>query len=55
MASHSNILSSLDELSSTAERGSVVVIYFSGHGYELGEEFDQGLLPAGLTPQMVRH
>lgn len=53
MASHSNILSSLEELSSTAERGSVVVIYFSGHGYELGEEFDQGLLPAGLTPQMV--
>lgn len=53
MASRASILSSLEELSSTAPRGSVVVIYFSGHGYQLDEEFDQGLLPAGLTTEMV--
>ena len=53
-ASRDKILSSLEKLSFTAEKGSVVVIYFSGHGYQLTAEHDQGLLPAGLTTQMVR-
>ena len=61
MASRNNILLTLDKLSSIAEERSVVVIYFSGHGYELEAEitddniihFDQGLLPAGLTREMV--
>ena len=64
MASHDNILLNLDKMSSMAEERSVVVIYFSGHGFKLEEEetndkkeyvlyFDQGILPAGLTKEMV--
>ena len=52
-ATHENILSSLEEVSHKAERGSVVVIHFSGHGYELPDQFDQGLIPATLTREMV--
>ena len=40
-------------MSHKAERGSVVVIHFSGHGYELPDQFDQGLIPATLTREMV--
>jgi len=48
-------LRSLDELSSTVPNESVVIIYFSGHGYQLRdrEEFDQGLIPGGLKKEMV--
>ena len=59
IASRDNILRKLDELSSMAEKRSVVVIYFSGHGFQLeqGETndkyFDQGILPADLTKEMV--
>lgn len=52
-ATRENILSSLEEVSREAESGSVVVIHFSGHGYELPDEFDQGLIPATLTKEMV--
>ena len=52
-ATRENILSSLEEVSRKAESGSVVVIHFSGHGYELPDEFDQGLIPATLTKEMV--
>ena len=40
-------------MSHKAESGSVVVIHFSGHGYELPDQFDQGLIPATLTREMV--
>ena len=40
-------------MSRKAESGSVVVIHFSGHGYELPDQFDQGLIPATLTREMV--
>ena len=52
-ATRENILSSLAEVSCKAERGSVVVIHFSGHGYELPDQLDQGLIPATLTREMV--
>lgn len=52
-ATRDNILASLEELASIAEKRSVVIIYFSGHGYQLDDEFDEGLLPAGLTREMV--
>lgn len=44
---------SLEELSSTVPNESVVIIYFSGHGYQLKDEFDQGLIPGGLKKEMV--
>ncbi|XP_078353455.1 uncharacterized protein LOC144638138 [Oculina patagonica] len=53
MATRENILSSLGEVSCQAETGSVVVIHFSGHGYELTDACDQGLIPATLTKEMV--
>lgn len=52
-ATRENILSSLEEVSRKAESGSVVVIHFSGHGYELPDQFDQGLIPTTLTREMV--
>lgn len=54
-ASRENILKFLAEFSSRMERRSIVVIYFSGHGYEFVEfdpqksgekHFDQGIVPA---------
>lgn len=53
MATRENILSSLEEVTCKAETGSVVVIHFSGHGYELADEYDQGLIPTTLTREMV--
>ena len=44
---------SLEEVSCKAEEGSVVLIHFSGHGYELPDECDQGLIPTTLTKEMV--
>ena len=44
---------SLEELSSTVPNESVVIIYFSGHGYQLKDEFGQGLIPGGLKKEMV--
>ena len=44
---------SLEELSSTVPNESVVIIYFSGHGYQLKDEFDQGLIPGDLKKEMV--
>lgn len=54
-ASRENILKFLAEFSSRMDRRSIVVIYFSGHGYEFVEfdpqksgqkHFDQGIVPA---------
>ena len=53
MASQEDILYSLEELSFKAQKGSVVVVFFAGHGYEIPDTFDQGLIPANLTKEMV--
>lgn len=57
MASRASILASLEELTVKAQKGSVVVIYYSGHGYSFDAEkagyFDEGLIPGDLTKEMV--
>nr|XP_058943153.1 uncharacterized protein LOC131771391 isoform X2 [Pocillopora verrucosa] len=57
LASRASILASLEELSVRAQKGSVVVVYYSGHGHSFDVEqagyFDEGLIPGDLTREMV--
>ena len=59
LASRESILASLEELSAKAQKGSVVVVYYSGHGCSFDAEkagyFDEGLIPGNLTREMVNN
>ncbi|CAH3116413.1 unnamed protein product [Pocillopora meandrina] len=57
LASRASILASLEELSERAQKGSVVVVYYCGHGHSFDPKqagyFDEGLIPGDLTREMV--
>ena len=59
LASRASILASLEELSVRAQKGSVVVVYYSGHGHSFDVEqagyFGEGLIPGNLTREMVNN
>lgn len=59
LASRASILASLEELSERAQKGSVVVVYYCGHGHSFDPKqagyFDEGLIPGDLTREMVNN
>jgi hypothetical protein len=52
-ATKKNILQALDDLSITVKPESIVLLYYSGHGYYLSSTKDEGLVPADVTAEKV--